>query len=746
MNVYHLRQNHRIDEPDPLPPVRVPRRPEVAPSRFGIGAAFRVFRVRRFTILAIVLFCTAAAGIVLTQLTPLYSASALVVVGQQRIDKGGVIDPLASDPKEDAAVETQLRILQSTWLAERVIASLNLTRDAEFSRDIRSPLDRLNPFAAPKPKIRAGAAAQNPSALDAATLSRFASRLTVAAEGRSSVARVSFTSTDPAKAALIANTVVAVYLQTQAGTAQPAPTASDEQLVRLTEQVREAEAAIERRKTQGPTAEVKDGNSLAAEQLSELNAQIATARSNLAEREAKHRRASALLTSGDDPATITSITSAPVIVKLRDRQTELTRKEAELSTKYGDRHPQMIALREERSNLQAKIDDELKNVIKSLASAVSVAKTRLASLETSLSEMQAATNTPAAAPAESGDQADLGQLEGELATRRAALQQYQAMARPVVTGAMTNDKRVIQKATVPADPSFPDTPLIMGGTLFGSALFGMFFALVAESLGKGFRTGDEIERMGQLGNLAVVPRLKGVKHIADLVMQKPSSSFSEAVRTLYSGLQLSNHGDRPPKVVVMTSSIANEGKTSLAVSLGRMASKGGARVILIDADLRHPSVGGAFSPRRPEAGLVEVLTGKCKLRDVLHRDPISPLEFIPTATPPQNPSELLASNAMKNMIDILRQHYDLVIIDAAPVLPVADTRLLSRIADKMVYVVGWNTTPREAVINGLRLLHDANADIAGTVLNQADMRRHAIYSYGTASYGYDKKYARYHAQ
>jgi len=745
MNVYHLRQNHRIDEPDPLPPVRVPRRPEVAPSRFGIGAAFRVFRVRRFTILAIILFCTAVAAIVLSQLTPLYSASALVVVGQQPTEKAGVIDPLATDPKEDAAVETQLRILQSTWLAERVIATLNLARDPEFSRESRSPLDRLNPFAAPKPKIRAGATPQSPSAVDSATLSRFASHLTVAAEGRSSVARVTFASTNAAKAALVANTVVAVYLQTQADTAKPTSAAPDEQLVRLTEQVREAEAAIERRKTQGAAVEVKDGNSLATEQLSELNAQIATARSNLAEREAKHRRASALLTSGDDPATITSITSAPVIVKLRDKQTELTRKEAELSTKYGDRHPQMIALREERSNLQAKIDDELKIVVKNLASAVTIAKTRLASLETSLSEMQAASSTPAASPAEGSDQADLRQLEDELATRRAALQQYQSAVRPAQTAPQFNDKRVIDKAAVPGEPSFPDTPLIMGGTLLGSALFGMFFALVAESLGKGFRTGNEIERMGQVGNLAVVPRLKGAKHIADLVMQKPSSSFSEAVRTLYSGLQLSN-GDHPPKVVVMTSSLANEGKTSLAVSLGRMASKGGARVILIDADLRHPSVGSAFSPRRPEAGLVEVLTGKCKLRDVLHRDPISPLEFIPTAAPPQNPSELLASNAMKNMIDILRQHYDLVIIDAAPVLPVADTRLLSRVADKMVYVVGWNTTPREAVITGLRLLHDANADIAGTVLNQADMRRHAIYSYGTASYGYDKKYARYHAQ
>jgi succinoglycan biosynthesis transport protein ExoP len=742
MNVYHLPQARRIEEPDPLPLVRVPRRPEVAPPRFGVGKAFRIFRLRIWTILTVVLVCTAAAGLILSQLTPLYSASALVVVGQQRTD-AVTVDPLATDP----AAETQLRVLQSTWLAERTIAALNLARDPEFTRDSGSPLDRLNPMSwfGAKAKIGTGSTAQNSAAIDPALLSRFASRLTVAAEGRSSVARVTFTSTNPVKAALIANTIVAAYLQTQTNAASAAPAVADEELVRLTQRVRETEAAIESQKMQAASAPAKDGEALAGEQLSELNTQISVARKNLAEHEGKHRRAVNLLTSGDDPATITGITSAPVIVKLRDKQTDLTRRETELSEKYGDRHPQMIAIRQERSALQAKIDDELKRIIKSLAGAVTAAKARLTSLETSLSEMQGTPVPASTARSDGGDQVALRELETELAARRAALEQHRATAQaPAATPA--NGSRIAGKATAPSEPSFPDTPMIMGGTLFGSTLIGMLFALVMESRGKGFRAGHEVERMAMVPNLAVVPDLKGVKHIADLIMQKPSSSFTEAVRTLYSGLQLSNNGDRPPKVVVMTSSLPHEGKTSLAVSLGRLASKGGARVILIDADLRHPSVGAAFSPRRPEAGLVEVLTGQRKLRDVLHRDPISPLEFIPTAAPAQSPLELLASPAMKNMMDILRQHYDLIIVDAAPVLPVSDTRLLSRIADKMVYVVGWNATPREAVVAGLRLLHDANADVAGTVLNQADMRRHAIYSHDSTSYGYGTKYARYHTQ
>jgi capsular exopolysaccharide synthesis family protein len=287
--------------------------------------------------------------------------------------------------------------------------------------------------------------------------------------------------------------------------------------------------------------------------------------------------------------------------------------------------------------------------------------------------------------------------------------------------------------------------MIMGITLFGSAVMGMLIALMMERLDNGFRTGVEVERMLRVPNLAVTPMLKGVKHVADRIVQKPLSAFSESIRSLHAGLQLSNI-DRPPKVILITSSVPNEGKTSIAVSLGRIASKGGSRVVLIDGDLRHPSVGRVFSPRRSEAGLVEVLAGKRDLASVLHRDPISPLEFVPVAAPPANPADILTSNAMKKLIEFLRQHYDLIIIDAAPVLPVSDTRFMARLADKVVYVVKWDSTPREAVLSGIKLLRDANADIAGTVLNQADLRRHALYGYGDSTYGYGGHYAKYYSE
>lgn len=721
---------------------------ETPESDFDLRALFRVFLARRWTIVGTVVISMTVALLAVLQMTPLYSASTLIMVGQREnkvLDRDAFLAGLTTDT---ATIENQIQILRSWSLAERVVTKLNLARDAEFApgRNQRSWLSYLNPLtwlASVDDKVPA-ALAQKQGGVDPVILKRFASKLTVAAQGRSSVIRVAFDSPDRAKAAVIANAIADQYivdqLETKFEAAKRATDWLNERLTQLAEQVRASESAVEQYKTENDLADAKDGTTLAGEQLSELNGQIILARSALAEQEAKYRQVNSLYKAGSGVDSIAAVINSPLISTLRGQQAELLRKEAELATKYGDRHPQMIALRDEKKNLDAKIEEEVKRIIRNLSNEVAVTRARLESLDTSLREIQGTTNTQGKASIK------LRELEREAQANRTLYETFQSRFKETEDKEQIQspDARRLDKSSIPNEPSFPNKPLILGITLFGSGVMGVLFALMLERLDNGFRTGMEIERALRVSNLAVVPRIKGSKHIADRVVQKPLSAFSEAVRSLHAGLQLSNV-DRPPKVIVVTSSVPNEGKTSLAVSLGRLASKGGGRVVLIDGDMRHPSVGMQFSPRRPEAGLVEVLAGKRDLASVLHRDPISPLEFVPVAAPPSNPADLLSSLAMKNLMDFLRQHYELIIVDAAPVLPVSDTRLLARLADKVVYVVQWDSTPREAVMNGIKLLRDANADIAGTVLNQADLRRHAIYGYGYASYGYGANYAKYYS-
>lgn len=719
MNVHRLYQNPL---PDPESLIPTPRQPvgRMDPPRADRNRLVCALLARRWTVLVTIVACMLAAGLVVLRTPVIYSASALVRVAQAPNDASGRPGP----------IEDQMRVLQSSLIAERVIAKLNLSRDREFTRDDTSIFNPLAWLGEAPPKIRAGT-----SGVDPAVLQRFASRLTLTPESPASVVRVTFESTNRNKAALVANTIVGEYIAARAvATSMPGLAGPvDEHLNQLTEAVTQAERALEQYKTQTGTGGA-DGTALANDQITELNGQIAAARAELATHEANHRQAAALAKA------------ASPIAALRKRQDDLARKEADLALKYGDRHPQMIALREEKTTLANRIDEETKKFTGSSAAKVTAAKARVNSLEASLRDLQGTTTAgaPAAGPALNPD--TLRDLESDLQARRTALQQYQANPdQPQIKGdAAGSGPQMVRKATAPESPSSPDAPMIMGATFFGSTIFAFLLALVLDRQGNTFRTANQIERFARVHNLAVVPRTGG-KHIADRIVQKPHSPYSEALRSLYSGLQLSNI-DRAPRVVVVTSSVANEGKTSLAVSLGRLVAKSGARVLLIDGDLRRPSVGATFSPRRPQLGLVEILLGQCNFRDIVHRDPISPLEFVPVAEVPPNPTDILGSLGIQKMIEVLRQHYDLIIIDAAPVLPVPDTRLLARLADKMIYVVRWESTPREAVITGMKLLRDVHADIAGTVLNHADMRRHAIYGYGTAAYGYDSKQPRYNAQ
>lgn len=748
MNVHRLHQQTSA-EPAAMPAPAATYSDEAAEPTLDLRALLRVVLARGYTILGTIAVAMVLVTLVLLQMTPVYSASALIMVGQR---ENKVLDAealLAGLPTDTATIENQIQILKSWSLAERVIVKHNLAVDPEFGgkgsgSSWLSSLNPLNWFGSEREKVQAGQGAK-PTKIDPAILRKFGSKVTVAAQGRSSVIKVTFDSPDREKAALLANALADQYivdqLETKFEAAKRTTDWLNERLGELAEKVRASESAVEQYKAENDLADGKGGSSLANEQLSELNGQIVLARSNLAEQEAKYKQVNALYKSGGGVDSIASVINSPLISTLRGQQAELMRKEAELATKYGERHPQMIALKDEKKNLDAKIEEEVKRIIRNLANEVSVAKARLSSLQESLGEIQGTANVQGKASIK------LRELEREAQANRTLYDTFQARFKATEDKEQIQspDARIIQGAAVPLDASFPNKPLIMGVTLFGAGIMGMLIALMLERLDNGFRIGPEVERATRLSNLAVVPMLKGVKHVADRIVQKPLSVFSEAIRSVHAGLQLSNV-DKPPKVVVVTSSMPNEGKTSLAVSLGRLASKGGARVLLIDGDLRHPSVGEQFSPRPPEAGLVEVLAGRLELGSVLHRDPISPLEFVPVAHPPANPADLLASQAMRSLVGALRDHYDLIIIDAAPVLPVSDTRMLARLADKVIYVVQWDATPREAVTGGIKLLRDAGADIAGTVLTQADLRRHAIYGYGYTSYGYGNSYAKYYSE
>jgi capsular exopolysaccharide synthesis family protein len=244
--------------------------------------------------------------------------------------------------------------------------------------------------------------------------------------------------------------------------------------------------------------------------------------------------------------------------------------------------------------------------------------------------------------------------------------------------------------------------------------------------------------------LATVPEIfdaakNQIDDPSDRIIDRPMSSFSESIRGLQLALTLSNV-DNKPKIIVVTSSVPGEGKTTIAVSLARLAARSGLKTVIVDGDLRRSAVAETMGTKAPAQGLLEAIMGSSNLDQCLTKDSRSDALILSCVKKPANPSDLLSSLAMKDLIVTLSKTFDTVIIDSAPVLPVNDTKILSQLADTVLFVVRWEKTPREAVSNAIRSLADARAPIAGIALSRADMKRFQYYSYGYQDYQYYNKY------
>ncbi len=716
----------------------------------GIGRILRVVNARRMTIAGCVAFITAMAALYVFQATPIYSATAQLMLGTPKnkvLDAEAILSGLGTDP---VMIENQIQVIRSWAVAERVIKRLNLDKDPEFNDRLAGRegglLSALNLGAwfgseAPAKQI----AQEQPKGYPAPLVQEFLQRLSVNSMGRSTVLRVSYSSVSPDKAARIANAVADQYivdqLETKFDAAKRTTAWLSERLGELAEQVRVAEVAVEQYKAENGLTDTKDGQGLVGAQMSNLNAEVIIAKTKLAEAEAQYRQIATLASSGRNADAVGQVIASPIITALRTQQADLIRKEADARSRYGERHPAMIALIDEKRQLNIKVDEEVRRILASQQNEVSVARARLSSLERSLQEIQGS------ADSQSKARVGLRELERQAESNRTLYNNFLARFKSIEDQEQiqTPDARVIAAATSPLSPSFPNKTLIIGGAGAFSLFLGVVLAVMLDSLDAGFRSAADVEKALGLSNLAVVPTVPNVKTVQDRVVTKPLSAYTEAIRTLYAGVQLSDV-DKPPKVILVSSSVPNEGKTSTSLAIARLVALGGHRVVLVDGDLRHPSVAKAFGVKNVPKGLVEVLAGRAELPSVMMRDTMTSLEYLPISSPPANPSDLITSDAMRRLIDVLRQHYDLVVVDAAPVIPVSDTRLLSRLVDKVVYVIHWDKTPREAVQSGIKMLQDGGADIAGTILNQTDLRRHAIYGYGYGygGYTYGNYYGKYY--
>lgn len=712
----------------------------------GLIDFLRVIQVRKKIILGTAVIIVALAIVIVMQLTPLYSSSAVVILDQRKNsveDTSAVLSGLPSDP---STVQNQVQILTSQELVGRVVDKLKLTEDPEFNPKqgwISKTIGLINPANwFPSSKTQNDVLNDNPER--SAAIKTILGHLAVTPIGLSTAIKISVQSESAVKSARITNAIANAYVEDQLEAkfeaTRKATTWLSGRISDLSKEAQAAEAAVQQFKADNNITTTANGVTVIEQQIANLNNQLVSARTELAEKQANYGRLAALAHTGQ-AANAPQVVASPLISTLRGQDSDLTRQIADMSSKYGPRHPKMLDMQAQKANLDAKINEEIQRIVLSVKSDVEASEARVSSLQSSLKELESQ------GAGQNQTSVKLTALVSAATSARAMYEAFLGRLNQAQNqeGIQTPDARIITNAEVPSSPSFPNKMLVIFLAIPSGVLFGLIFAFIIERLDSGFRTSSQVEGMLGLPVLSTTPELvdvdKKAVNAAKSIIDKPMSSFAEAVRGLHLGLSLSNV-DHPPKVIIVTSSVPGEGKSTISLSLARIAARSGLKTIILDADLRRPNVHKLMDGGNFQKGILEALVEKEPIEQYISKDPYSNCAVLPCLLPSATPSEILSSNAIAEIITELKQLYDLVIIDTAPVLPVNDTRILCRLADAVLFVVRWETTPRVAAANAIRLLIDVKANIAGVVLGRADSERFRYYNYGYQNYqNYTKYYS-----
>ena len=694
----------------------------------------------------------------------LYTATAEVVIDPTDTrafgldpETGGLIN------SNSASLETELRVARSPDVAYAVISRLGLDRRMELQlaeaesggttlTPAVQPFARLLDFVPTNILVATGLASEivQLEVTDTAEEARrmafgyLANGLGVRQSGRSRVFEVSFTAKSPSEAARVVNTLADAYVNQQlarkVGGTSRAASYLEIRVAELEEELRQVEQAIKDYRANNQLIETR-GASLSEQELSQLSMELIQVRAERQDIEGRLAYLRGLRDRGADALeTVGEVLESPLVAVLVREHISMERKQAELLSIYGDRHPQVMSVRADLEGIAQQITGEVDRYISSLENEISLLGARAGAIREQMN--RATLENVELSQAAIG----LRELEREADVKRNLYNAFlirlteSREQRQVIEA----DARVIARAEVPRAPSSRGVSFFAALGFVVSGAAGLGLAFLREQLDKGIRSKGEVEAQLGIACLGQVPFLKQIARSTlkphTYLLDKPRSAYAEAIRSVDTYLRMSNVDD-PPRVVQVTSSIPNEGKTTFATSLATTLAKAGQSTVLIDLDFHHPSVAGELGIE-PERCLVDYMVGDATLDDILYHSEFG-LTVVPIRRQSPDPSVLINSKRMHQLMALLREQYDQVVVDSPPLLLVSDPKSISGLVDASILLVRWQETGADKARNALDELDAVNARVAGAVLAQVDTQRQAQYGYAGVG-SYYKNYRKYY--
>lgn len=691
--------------------------------------------------------------------------------------KGPLDEPGRSVPLDMAWFETNLQNLRSVNVLGYVVKQLNLANDPEFLRSDKTPLERL------LSRIGLGAAAPNS---DAERINRavalVANGIRAQRIGQSYMIKIDFAGRDPELAAKIANEMVNAYIFDQMNAKYQASRSAGDWLQERLQNLRDQAAAAERAVVQFKSKNniISAGGTLVSEQqFGDISAALGKARAQVANLQARLERMDAVRQSyqreysADQPGltdgeNFSEAMNNPIIGSLRAKYLDLTNREATWASRYGADHVSVQNMRNQIKDMRRSIYDELGRIQETAKGELEIAQKGQRELEASLANALSKTQ-------------DANQAQVTLFSLEAAAKSYRSLYDSFLkqhTEAVQrqtypiSDARLISSASV--TQTGPQTLKIWLTTLFAGGMLGVGFGAVRELLDRGFRTREQVKSVLNIECLALVPRVgqnpnaprlsyRGVIQMARgskalpapsassgtpkavhrgrsrmlwNAVDAPNSAYADAIRAVK--LSLDSGPDVGCQVIGLTSYMPAEGKSTIAAGVASQLAATGRRVMLIDCDVRNPSLSRALHPDA-KLGLLDVAVGEANLAQVMWRDPATNLTFLPMVpnSTLRNPTEMLASRNVKLLIESLKNYCDFIIVDMAPLISTVDVLAVSRFVESYMFVIEWGTSQMEAVRHALGNAPAVQKKMRGAVLNKVDFG-------GLASYEPHGEYHHYH--
>lgn len=688
----------------------------------------------KWPILILATVITLLATLTALSLTPLYKSTASLLIESAETNIVSIEQVYGLDSSKQEYFETQYEVLKSRHIAEKVVDRLELGSNPLFTDKLKSDDDSLAHKLKSYIKSVLTFLPQNPEVelteeqleeqYKEKVILLFADNLTITPVPNTQVVKISYISESPKLSTKVANAVAEVYidsyLEAKFEMTNKATTWLNDSLQGLRERLNASEKKLSDFFEREQVVNLDGVVGLASEELQGLSEQLLQAENRLKQNEIIYEQVQNYRGNIEKLEKLPEVQNHPSIQTVKKSELEAESKVSELSKVYGPKHQKMISAQAELASIQATLQRQVQSLVSGITNEYQQAQQQVqrakSAVQKAKQEFRNLTNLDSQRKILQREVDVNQQLYDSFFTRLKETSE--------VEGFETANARVLDKATIPLFPAAPNKTLIVAGAFVLSILLGIFVTIFLDFLNSGIRSVDDVERrLGQrmMGLIPWQPHKKKEDLPLREFFNKEHHAFVEAVRTLRTSLQLLDlTGEK--KVTMVTSSVPKEGKTTVSINLAFSLGQLG-KTLLIDADLRKPSISKRFGLPGFQPGLANLIAGTHQLEECITHDASSNIDVITAGPVSHNPQELLFSPNFKALIDKLKQSYEHIVIDTAPTQAVSDAIVVSEFCDTLLFVVKADSTNEKLVQNGLSRFMNVGKRIDGIVLNQVDVRK-----------------------